>query len=368
MKNLKHLALLFALILSVTFAACSKDDDNNGGTGDEETTVTPGGDNGTTGSQNGTSGKFIPGYVNGKYLTGIGEGSIEYDVEGRVINFTDNGYFGRNYKYYVTYNPFEINLNAYDGEIKIRMHDVEFTKEGYIKSAEVAYEYEDGEKNEEEWSLTYKDSRLTKIAAKAKYTENYDGEEFSYKGNATFKLNWENGNITDATSEYKASGYGITEESSESYSFTYGNQANTSNQFTPATTFDFGEDIKILLYLGYFGKATNLLPETRVQKLSYNDVSEYGYDTEEITTTSLYSYTKNEDGTLNLVTVENNEKSTLYLDGEVYGEYEYTINEDVYYSYDNENVANEDDYIYENSPMKAKQDGRGNKRFGLLRR
>ena len=366
MKNLKHLALLFALILSVTFAACSKDDDNNGGTGDEETTVTPGGDNGTTGSQNGTSGKFIPGYVNGKYLTGIGEGSIEYDVEGRVIKFTDNGYFGQNYKYNVTYNPFEINLNAYDGEIKIRMHDVEFTKEGYIKSAEVAYEYEDGEKNEEEWSLTYKDSRLTKIAAKAKYTENYDGEEFSYKGNATFKLNWENGNITDATSEYKASGYGITEESSESYSFTYGNRANTSNQFTPATTFDFGEDIEILLYLGYFGKATNLLPETRVQKLSYNDVSEYGYDTEEITTTSLYSYTKNEDGTLNLVTVENNEKTIRYLDGEVCNEYEYTSNEYVYYSYDN--VSNEDDYIYENSPMKAKQNGRGNKRFGLLRR
>lgn len=213
----------------------------------------------------------------------------------------------------------------------------------------------------------YKDCRLTKIAAKIKYTENYDGEEFSFKGNATFKLNWENGNITDVTSEYKASAYGITEESSASLSFTYGNRANTSNQFTPATTFDFGEHIEILLYLGYFGKATNLLPETRVYKTSVIE-EDVEFDTHELTITSQYSYTKNEDGTLNLVTVENNEKSTLYLDGEVYGEYEYTINEDVYYSYDNENVANEDDYIYENSPMKAKQNGRGNKRFGLLRR
>ena len=291
MKNIKLLAMLFAFALSVGFASCSDDDDDNTGGG---TTVAPDGTNGT----------LAPGLVNDKRLTGVGASNIEYDEKGRVTTFTDNGYYNDGgYDdpiYIVSYNPFEITLTIGESS-KMKMYDVKFTKEGYIKSSKTLYEYKP--ENEvitqlEDWSLTYNDGCLTKIEATGNVTEKYHGETFKGKYTAKIDVNWNNGNITQITRYHSENAYGYTEKDTTLYTFTYGNEENTFRQFTPAETLEWGEHIEILMYLGYFGKASTLLPKSMEYTTTYK---EDGVIYETMTRKHTYTYENNYDGTLGYV-------------------------------------------------------------------
>ena len=352
MKNIKLLAMLFAFALSAGFTSCSDDDDDNTGGG---TTVAPDGTNGT----------LAPGLVNDKRLTGVGASNIEYDEEGRVTTFTDNGYYNDggddDPKYIVSYNPFEITLTINESS-KMKMYDVKFTKEGYIKSSKTLYE--DKSEDEvstrlEDWSLTYNDGCLTKIEATGNVTEKYHGETFKGKYTAKIDVDWNNGNIAQITRYYGENADGYTEKDTTLYTLTYGNEENTFRQYTPAETLEWGEHIEILMYLGYFGKASTLLPKS----MEYSSVQQDYYDNTyyQNKTYNSYTYEKNYNGALGVVYKEQTIKLINYnKDGEIIYEDEYTHSDETDYRYDSDTSA----------PMetKAVKKNKKSKLHGFLRR
>ena len=352
MKKIKFLSMLLAFALSVGFVSCTEDEDDNNGT-----VVVP----------NGTNGTITPGLVNGKRLTGVGVANIEYDEEGRVIAFTDNGYYNDGEledapKYIVSYNPFEINFN--NDYTRLRVYDVTFTKEGYIKSFKNVYEDFEGEGSgvqKEEWKLSYKDGCLTKVDASGSTTENYDGETFSGKFSGRLNVKWNNGNMTQAVIYNTSNAYGYTRTDTVVYTLTYGNDENTHRQSTPAETLLWGEYIEMLMYLGYFGKSSLMLPKTFEYNEAWIEGDEYYYRTVNNSNCS-YNYDKNVDGTLGVIYEKEEWRETIYNKaGDIVSQNEDVFHKEMEYRYNDEDVS---------APMESKAVKRSKKsnRRGFLSR
>ncbi len=315
-KYLRFLAtMVFAFFTAFTFNSCSSDDDLNEDSPNSDVEEAIG---------------FSP-TVNGKYLTSVGDFDFIYnDYTGileRYISWDDT--------YNVSHDPFEVicsEVDEYGDEIDEfveHMYDVKFTKDGYIKSFKMLVYYHNNgldyiynNKTIYEFDITYNRDYITEITIKASGENN--GRKIA--GNAVYNINWKDGYIdnvevnTNTTDNYS---------SNSSYEYSYVTvEGNKYKQYTPASVYfieTFDTMLYPLFYLGYFGKASAILPTTIKINTIMNDgthefIEEYN---------STFSYELENDATVACVY----EKGKYYLseDGDIS---EWDNNEIHKYSYD----------------------------------
>ncbi len=327
-RILRFLPVLVVVFFTAIAVSCGSDEKEEV----FDTPIVPGvvGGNGSGNEENGTN-PAVKGLRLASIETDYSDIRFWYDADGNLVKFTGE-YSGNVYN--VTYNPFEINYE--DDNDKVRVYNVKFTKEGYIKSftlEEESTEYDEYENYVETDELIYNDGFLVKMVGD--FSEIY--ESISSKGKGTMTLKWVNGNVTAVEVEsVGGDGKSASSVGTGTTVFEYNGIQNNYKQFTKPMALAGGDCVSPLMYLGFFGKACEMLPSVVTMSSVYDE--KYGGLTYKtlIEEKHRYEYEFNKDKTLNVVHDEYEnidkewENGSLIYDSSDYG---YTYNNNYYYHY-----------------------------------
>lgn len=294
MKKLKFLPIIvLALFTAFTLGACGNDDNPI--------------DNPPYEPVVGDSVKFNH-TVNGKYLTSIGSTEYVYDVDNN-LNYYNGVYSGWLYK--VSVNPFEVNHKSNEHDYEARIYNVKFTKDGYISSF-IVDETSEYYSTTAKFGVTYTNDCIAKIVNYVSGSE----EGLKMEGSIEYKFIWENENLSKIETSGEVSySNGKKQKVKYDITYTYGSLENKYRQYTPAlTTFYDSDWFSPLIYLGYFGKSSKMLPIEANRKDIEIDYIYNGEDEAYISTSNIIcSYELNDDGTIACV-FEEREYSEAFED------------------------------------------------------
>lgn len=299
MKNFafKWMAMTMAVCMGVAVTACGDDEDDNGGG------VSPG--EVPAVSMTDTNGNPV-------YVRSIGSVSFEYDANGKLISFSNDGEV-----YSIKGNSFSFSY-AEDGEEETI--NVSVNKQGLISAISYRFYEKDnhGEEEKDEGKLTYSyngKKQLTSVSGNGSWsaTDMENGKkvgEWSGKGTLKETLTWQNDNLVRAdmtsssseTGTYQEDGKKYTETENnkdvEIYTYTYGQQKNPALQFPYVMSRSIvgGEDLGgVLAIVGFFGVGPANLPTSGT--LEYKEIEDGEVD-KEGTSTQNFEFDMNANGTI----------------------------------------------------------------------
>lgn len=282
--------LLFAMVASFTFTACS-DDDGGGVT----TSKTP------SPTLTDKSGNTIQ-------LNKAGNNYFNYNNEGKLVSFGNSSY----YEYEIEGDEFTIkNEESYGGKESYVTYNIELNSLGFISKVNYkgAVEYDGDDEGyggyNEYWegTVTYNyNSNGELIGMNATEKENghdYDWEEdkyynFSASYNVSQKFTWVNGDLISSEYKSKANDGSIFEVYND---INYSNDLNPIKQNTLCFAYIQEFDLtSILSLIGLLGVGTTHLPT----RLDYSDIEKEGDYEDKYDGYKNCSYSLNNNGTIKI--------------------------------------------------------------------
>lgn len=283
-----------ALMVSAGFVACGDDDDDDGGSGVIQ-----------SGGFTGSDGQTVR-------LTSVGDLVINYDANGKVTSFGDAD---EGELYTISGSSFSIAGTNYK-------YNFSTNGKGYITKLVFSYDFTDSDGDSEKGSGTINFSyngsgQITGYSGSgsSEYVDVYNNgnsvDKGSEKSTVDVTCAWSSGNLTSVVQQdkgtYTENGETTNYEDTDTYTFTYGSQANVTKQYTYYVSKPFlGGGLSALSMVGFFGIGTAYLPTGYTKEEVENRDGEQPY-----TYTSNYTltYTLNSNGTI--ATEQRNNSSVI---------------------------------------------------------
>lgn len=276
-KAFYYLAVL--AMAACTFTACSDDDDENSGAGSTE--------------------MYVPAsIVDGTRVQNVGGLNATYNEDGSIAKL-ENGGITYNFEYTpeqraaVSTGRQIKRIYVANGDGSWEATNLKFNADGFLTALNMHSLYKDDYYSEEtnlNYTLSYDGGghlKSNKVSGFIKDTE--DGETETDKINVTINYTWNGGNLTSAN----AAAYGT----SVNIAFTYGDEDNTFNIFTPFMAAPVGlmDDplLGALAMIGFTGNSSAKLPTAMVNTVKDEDGTE--------TESAAFTYTFNSDHSIDVL-------------------------------------------------------------------